>query len=120
MKKLILTLGIFFAGVLCMNAQDAPTQDQQTTKMLDNITKVCSLTSDQATKATPAVKQFIASKEADKAKYAGDKAQLKTAMKADRQALVTNLKPVLSADQIQKLEDHWKQNAQNKSTTSPE
>jgi hypothetical protein len=119
MKKLILTLGIFFTGILCMNAQEAASNDQQTSKMVANITKVCSLTSDEATKATPAIKQFVASRNADKAKYAADKVQLKAAIKADRQTLITNLKPVLSADEIQKLEDHLSKQAA-KSTTSPE
>jgi hypothetical protein len=121
MKKLILTLGIFFAGILGMNAQDAPTQDQQTTKMVANITKACSLTSDQATKATPFIKQFVASRDADKAKYGTtNKDQLKTAIKADREALVNNLKPIFSADQIQKLQDHWAKQAAKSSTGSPE
>jgi hypothetical protein len=120
MKKLILTLGIFVAGILCVNAQTAPTQEEETTKMVGNLTRVCTMTADQATKSTPFIKAFVASRDADKAKYGTtNKEELKTAIKADRETLITNLTPILSADQIQKIKDNWaKQAAKQKSSTT--
>ena len=55
MKKLILTLGIFLSGIVCIHAQEAQgdNTEKQTQTMVTKLTQVCTLTSDQVSKVTP-------------------------------------------------------------------
>ena len=62
MKKLILTAAILLGGLVCINAQEAkqaPTVDQQTTKMTTKLTSVCTLSAGQVTKIKPFVQKFV-------------------------------------------------------------
>jgi len=101
MKKLILTLGIFLSGVLLVQAQSATASlDKKTSAMTGKITKACNLTSDQVTKVTPFIAQFVQTRAANKQKFANDPANLKAANHSNGQALKTNLKTVLSDAQM--------------------
>ena len=114
MKKLLLTFGIFLAGIAFVNAQDKAAA--ATTKMVDHITQVCNLTPDQVTKVQPMIASFVKTREANKQQYAGDKAGMQSANKTNRQNLKAQLQTVLTADQQAKLKAD---NAQRKSTSNP-
>jgi hypothetical protein len=107
MKKLILTFGIVLAGLFTVQAQEQKT-DKQVDKVVTEYTSVAQLTPDQVTKVKPMVETFIATRKANKEKYANDAEGLKTANKANRENLISQLSTVLSADQIQKIKDHIK------------
>lgn len=110
MKKLILALGIFFSGVLFAQAQQpAATPEKQAEKMINKVTEVCSLTSDQVNRVTPLIKQFVNTRAENRAKYANNKQELQEANKENRDNLHNNLKPILSEDQMAKLKEYMKE-----------
>jgi hypothetical protein len=111
MKKLILTLGIVLAGLLTVQAQEQKT-DKQTDKIITEYTSVAQLTPDQVTKVKPMVESFIATRKLNKTTYANNADGLKTANKTNRDNLLTQLSTVLSADQIQKIKEHIKEQKQ--------
>jgi hypothetical protein len=117
MKKLILTFGIVLAGLFTAQAQEQKT-DNKADKVITEYTSVAQLTPDQVTKVKPMVESFIATKKANKEKYANDAEGMKTANKANRENLITQLSTVLSADQIQKIKDHMK--TQRQRSKAPE
>jgi|GEM_PF-1003368 hypothetical protein len=113
MKKLVLTLGIFFAGLFAVQAQDA-NADKQTEKLMNDYTTVCSLTPDQAAKVKPMIQTFVQTRMDNRQKYQGDKDGMKAANKQNRENLDNQLKTVLSADQIQKMKDYMAQKKQER------
>jgi len=101
MKKLILTLGIFLSGVLLVQAQSATASvDKKTSTLTGKITKACNLTSDQVTKVTPFIAQFVQTRTTNMQKFANDPTNLKTANHSNAMTLKTNLKTVLSDAQM--------------------
>jgi len=115
MKKLVLTLGIIMAGLFTVNAQVDSPAEKQTEKLTTEYTKACSLTPDQVTKVKPLIEKFVEAKMADKKKYANDADGLKKADKAAKDALIADLKPILSAEQQQKMQAQMAED-QKKST----
>lgn len=115
MKKLILTFGIILAGIFTVNAQ---TQDasveKQVNKIITEYTSVAQLTPDQVTKVKPMLETFITTRKANKEKYANDEEGLKEANKTNRENLDAQLKTVLSADQIQKINEYNKEKREQK------
>lgn len=103
MKKLILTFGLFLAVIFVVNAQDK--SDKVTTKMVNHITQVCGLSDDQVAKVQPIVADFVKTRIANKQQYANDPAGLKAANKTNRENYISQLKTVLTADQIEKLKN---------------
>ncbi len=105
MKKLILTFGIILASIVTMQAQE---KISPTDKVLNEYTSVAQLTPDQVTKVRPMFDAFYATRKDNKEKYANNEDGLKAANKANRQNLKAQLKTMLTADQIQKIEDYQK------------
>ncbi len=101
MKKLILTFGLVLATLFCVNAQEKG--DKATTKMVNHLTQVCGLSQDQVAKVQPIVADFVKTRMANKQQYASDPAGLKAANKTARENYKTQLKTVLTADQVEKL-----------------
>jgi len=112
MKKLILTFGIFLAGIVFVNAQDAAAN--KTTKVLNHITEVCGLTPDQVSKVQPVVADYVKTRMANKAQYASDAKRLKAANQAAGRNYQTQLKATLTPDQFQKLKEARAQHQANK------
>ena len=103
MKKIILTFGIFLAGIFFVNAQDKT--DAKATKLVSRLTQVCSLTPDQVSKVQPLAVDFIKAHEANKQQYANDPVGLKSANKATIASYKAKLDAILTADQQQKLKE---------------
>lgn len=101
MKKLIVTFGIFLAGIVFVNAQDKAAAMQ--TKMVDRMTQVCGLTPDQVSKVQPIVAGYVKARQANKSQYANDPAGLKSANKKATEDYKSQLNTVLSTDQQAKL-----------------
>jgi hypothetical protein len=114
MKKLILTLGIFFAAIVCLQAQQPASVDAEAGKMLNKLTEVCKLTPDQITKVKPIIKQFVTTREANKAKYATNKSELQEANKANKDVLDSKLKPILTEDQEAMLKNFQQEQQEQK------
>lgn len=102
MKKLILTFGVFLAGIFFVNAQD---KTDKATKLMNNITKICSLTPDQVTKIKPITEGFIKTQEANKQQYANDPNGLTAANKASMKDYKTKLDAILTPEQEEKLKE---------------
>jgi hypothetical protein len=98
MKKLILTFGIFLAGIFFVNAQD-----KGAAKLVDRLTQVCSLTPDQASKMQPIAEDYAKTRKANKQQYASDPAGLKAANKAANKNFKAQRDAILTPDQQQKL-----------------
>jgi hypothetical protein len=109
MKKLILTFGIILAGLLTVNAQSGAVDGKsQTDKILNEYTSVANLTPDQVTKIRPLLENFYTTRKENKEKYASDREGLKTANKANRDNLKSQMDAILTADQVQKIDDYNK------------
>jgi len=118
MKKLIVTLGILFSGIAFVNAQSAGDgTDKKVTTMMNGINTACHLTSAEMTKIKPFVEQFVETKEANKQKLAGNPDGLKAANKTNNQQLKSNLKTVLTDDQMTQLTAYYKQQKAAKSSS---
>ncbi len=113
MKKIVAIAMVLLAGIMVSNAQ-AKREDKQVTKIMNNLQQACQLTPDQATKIQPMAESFVNTRMANRQKYAGDKASLKTANQTNRQNFKANLATVLSADQIKQYEAYVKQQDQQK------
>ena|ERR1700743_2362054 len=113
MKKLILTFSILLASLMLVNAQDKTTA--KATKLVNHLTQVCGLTSDQVAKIQPLAESYIKTREANKQQYANDPAGLKNANKANNQSYRAQLKTILTPDQQQKLKDYMAQHRGKKS-----
>ncbi len=109
MKKLILTLGIFLIGVMSINAQD-----KVATKIVNKMTVVCGLSSDQVAKVQPIVEDYVKGREANKQQYASDPEGLKTANRTLNKNYKAQLKTVLSPEQIEKLKAYKAQHKGDK------
>jgi hypothetical protein len=111
MKKLIVTFGIFLSGIVFVQAQSAGNDgtDKRVTTVMNGITTACHPSTDEMTKIKPFVLQFVQTKEANKQKFAGNPDGLKAANKSNYQQLNSNLKTVLTADQMTQLAEYTKQ-----------
>lgn len=105
MKKLLVTLSLVLMALITVSAQEQTPVD----KMVTTITNAANLNPDQVTKIRPMVEKFVAAKEANKQKYASDEQGMKTANKANAENLKEQLKTVLSAEQMEKLDEFKKQ-----------
>ena len=114
MKKIILTLAIVLTGMFSVNAQE---KTSQTDKILTEYTNVAQLTPDQVAKVRPMLDAFAADREANKQKYANDPDGLKVANKASRESYKAKLKNILSAEQIQKIDEYQKQKKERQEKT---
>ncbi|MGP8217698.1 MAG: hypothetical protein ACLQQ4_19165 [Bacteroidia bacterium] len=114
MKKLIVTFGIILAGLFTVNAQQDSPKQSQTDKIMNEYTSVAQVTPDQAAKVRPMVESFLATRKENKEKYANDPDGLKAANKANRENLETQLKTVLSAEQVQKIKEYQKEKQEEK------
>lgn len=112
MKKLILTLGIFLAGIMFVNAQDKA--DAVAAKFVNKITEVCGLTPDQVAKLQPVAEDYIKTRKANKQQYATDPDGYRSATKTLNQNYKAQLKSILSPEQINKLEAYHTQQKANK------
>lgn len=92
MKKLILTLGIFLAGIVFVNAQD-----KAANKIVSKMTEVCSLSQDQVAKVQPIVEDYVNARKANKQQYGSDPAALKNANKSINKEYREKLKTVLTS-----------------------
>lgn len=101
MKKIILTFGIFLAGVFLVNAQD-----KAATKLVDHLTQVCGLTPDQVSKLQPIAEDYIKARRANRQQYANSPDSLRMANKANNKNYKAQLNTILTPDQQQKLKDY--------------
>ena len=109
MKKLILTFGIILAGLFTVNAQSGAADSKtQAEKVLTEYTSVANLTPDQVTKMRPILENLLTVRKENKEKYANDPAGMRAANKANNDNAADQMKAILSADQIQKIEDYTK------------
>jgi len=124
MKKLILTFGIFLAGVVFVNAQiTAPPNaaNSPSQKMITHLTQVCSLTPDQTVKIKPIADAVVKAHQENKQKYANNPEGLKNANKSVNESFKTQLKAILTPDQMAKFTADMAQrkNEQTGTSTSP-
>ncbi len=120
MKKLVLTLGIVLMGIIFVQAQEtAGIADKKAAAIVNQMMTTAHLTSDQASKITPFVKQFIQEKMDNTRKFSNDPAGLQHATQINRQQLKSNLKTVLSDDQMKQITAYYanKQQATPSSTS---
>lgn len=113
MKKLILALGITLWGACSVLGQDNSVE-KQTTKMLATLTAVCKLTPDQVTKVKPMIESYEKARAANKQKYTNDPDGLKVANKESRKNFKTQLKTVLTVDQMDKYKEYRKDEREKK------
>jgi hypothetical protein len=118
MKKLILTFGIFLAGVFYINAQDKATI--KANKMVDHLNEVIGLSPDQVAKIQPLAEDFVKAREANRQQYAGDVNGRKSADKTAHENYKAQLKTILSPQQIEKLRVYNSQQKANKKGESGE
>ena len=114
MKKLILALGIVLTSVFSVSSQDKAAAGNAADKMVNTITKVCTLTADQVTKIKPMVATFVQTRAENKEKYANDPDGLKTANDKNKATLKSQLVTVLTADQQAKYEQYLKEQQEKK------
>lgn len=122
MKKLILTLGIFLSGIAFVQAQAAGNDgsDKKATAVMNGINTACHLTTAEMNKIKPFVIQFVQTKEANKQKLASNPEELKVANRTNNQQFKSNLKTVLSDEQMNALVAYYKQQkAANSSSYAP-
>jgi hypothetical protein len=105
MKKLILTIAIVLTGIFSVNAQE---QSGPADRMVNDYTNAAQLTPDQAAKIKPMLDNFITVRKTNKEKYANDANGLKAANKTNKENLKAQLKTVLTAEQIEKLDEYQK------------
>lgn len=118
MKKLILTFGIILASVVGMQAQQATEVVQKrTAAMVSQMTAAAHLTPEQANKITPFVQQFVQTRFENRQKFANDANGMQTANKAGKEQLKSNLKTVLSDEQMNQLSSFYSN--RQKTTASP-
>lgn len=115
MKKLILTFGIFLAGIFFVSAQD-----KAATKLVNHLTQVCGLTPDQVSKIQPIAEDFIKTRRANKQQYANSPDSLKMANKANTKNYKSQLNAILTADQQQKLKEANAQRRANRKAAQGE
>lgn len=126
MRKIILTTGILFGSLLCVQAQQTtsstqPTFNQRVEKMLNKLTTTCSLTPDQVEKARPIVAETIKARMANQQQYGSDKAKLKAANEAVLTKENAKINAILNADQQTKLaayEKHREEVAEKRNSSS--
>lgn len=100
-----------------MQAQDVAAADKKAMAVTNEIMNACHLTSDQTNKIAPFVKQFMEAKFAYNEKYASDANALQAATKANKEQLSSNLKTILTADQMSALKTYFAK--KNSSSTYP-
>jgi len=83
------------------------TVEQKTTNFLTDMKTVITVTDDQVKTITPYVTELIKQKEADFAQNKGNNEALAKAKNARMTKFETELKTVLTDDQISKLKEHW-------------
>ncbi len=105
MKKIILILAIVLTGIFSVNAQD---QSSPTDRIIAQYTNVAQLTPEQVTKTRPMFDSFVATRKANKEKYANNPEGLKTANQTNKENLKAQLKTVLTAEQMEKIEEYQK------------
>ena len=105
MKKLILTFGIFLAGIFFVNAQDNTSTDNRPSNLVTHLTQICGLTSDQVSKVQPLAVDFFKTRDANKQQYANDPAGLKKANMQARKSYKAKLDAILTPDQQEKLNE---------------
>jgi hypothetical protein len=84
------------------------TIDERTTKMVDEMNKVATLSADQISKITPFVTEFQKQKDVDQETNKGDKEKLAAARTARMDKLSAEVKNVVTSDQYTKLQEYWK------------
>ena len=125
MKKYFKTLVIatfallFVAKSYSQNASNASspqqpkkTIEQRTNSMVDEMTKVATLTPNEVSQITPFVTEFQKQKDADQEANKGNKEKLSSARKARIDKLSAQVKNIVTPDQYTKLQDYFK-NKQN-------
>ncbi len=117
MKKLTLTLGIFLSAIFFINAQDI---SSQSTKVLNHITTVCSLTPSQIGLVKPFTDAMVKARAEAQQKYAGNPGALKDANKSISDGFRSKLQTVLSSDQMKKFTaDALKRESMKKAAPAP-
>jgi dTDP-D-glucose 4,6-dehydratase len=116
MKKIILTFGILLAGIFIVNAQDQV--NNKATKLVNTLTTICALTSDQVTQIQPLAVSFVKDREANKQQYANDPTALKAANKTNNRNYKTKLYAILTPGQQAELNDYMAQRKASKRTST--
>lgn len=127
MKKYFKTLAmatfamLFVAKTYSQNTSNATspeqpkkTVEQRTASLMDEMTKVASLTPDEISKITPFVTEFQKQKDADQEANKGKKDKLLAARKARIDKLSAQVKNIVTPDQYTKLQDYLKNKQNNK------
>lgn len=102
-----------FTTSIAQTVDKTATVEQKTATIVDEMTKAGSLTTDQVSLVTPFVTEFFKQKEIDDAEHAGNSEQLQLAKKNRRDVLFSQLKTVLSEQQLYDLKLYWEK-AKNK------
>lgn len=117
---LLFLLGNAFAQTVTRPAsstQTTTTVEQKTSSVVDEMTKVASLTTDQIEKVTQFVSELLKQKDIDLAQNKDNAELLKAAANKRKETLVNNLKTVLSADQVELLKQHWEKKSEKSVST---
>jgi hypothetical protein len=103
------------------SSQEQPkkTIEQRTAHLMDDMTKIATLTSDEVTKITPFVTEFQKQKDADQEAYKGNKEKLATARKTREDKLSAQVKSIVTPEQFTKLDDYWKNKQNNGNNNKP-
>ena len=97
------------------NDQPKKTVEQRTKSMVDEMTKVATLSTEEISKITPFVTEFQKQKDADEESSKGNKDKLSTSRKVRMDKLSAQVKGILTPEQYNKLQDYWK----NKRNSAP-
>jgi periplasmic protein CpxP/Spy len=118
MKKiLVFGLMIMFGLSTAFAQQRGGTPEERLKRQVDQLTEALALTPDQVTKVTPILKEAQEKQAAERAKMREsgaqpDREKMMANMKKANDELDAKLKPVLKADQVTKLADYRKQQAE--------
>lgn len=88
-------------------ASTKPTIEQQTATLVAEMTTVATLSTEQADKITPFVTEFFAQGEKDKTEYVDSKEKQMVSARERKANLITNLKTVLTVEQLNTLEQFY-------------
>jgi hypothetical protein len=112
MKRLILVSAILLIAIFHVNAQKRA--EAKANYMVDHISQVCTLSPDQAEKLYPVAENYIQTRKANKQQYANDPETLKNANKTATINYRTQLKTILSREQMEKLKAYNTQQRANR------
>jgi hypothetical protein len=107
MKKLLLSLGIILSLASCNNEQKQAEKMEK--RMVEKISSACQPTPDQQAKIKVAVEDYINLRLSYRHKYANNQDSLDLENKIAKNNYINTLKTILTPDQVDKVQNAFKQ-----------